>query len=100
MPEAVVAIVPTTWLQFALLLLSVVAYFVARWAYIRSNSPPLFIPILTAVFGIVAVLMTAAIPYADYAASIALWQIVIGRARVALAAPLHIALRQLKAMWL
>src|SRR5690625_736873 len=100
MLEAVVAIVPTTWLQFALLLLTVVAYFVARWAYIRSNSHPLLIPILTAVVGIVAVLIAVDIPYADYAASIGLLQIIIGPATVALAVPLYMQLPQLKAMWL
>src|SRR5699024_2756841 len=82
------------------LLLTVFCYFVARWAYIRSDSHPLLIPVLTAVVGIVAILVVLDIPYPDYASSIGLLQIIIGPATVALAVPLYIQLPQLKKMWL
>jgi len=100
MLEAIVAIFPTTWMQLSLLLLTVFFYFVARWAYIRSDSHPLLIPVLTAVVGIVTTLVVLDIPYPDYASSIGMLQIIIGPATVALAVPLYIQLPQLKKMWL
>ncbi len=98
--DAVVDLLPGSWANVGLLLVTVAAYWMARWLYLRSRSNPLLIPVLTAVVLIVTILVTFNIPYEQYAQSTRLLQLLIGPATVALAVPLYTHLEQLKRMWI
>ncbi|WCM89686.1 LrgB family protein [Acidovorax sp. NCPPB 3576] len=85
---------PLTWLTLTLL-----AYLAALWLYRRSGHNPFLLPVLTAVIGIVCVLLALGVPYPVYFEGVQLIHFFIGPATVALAVPLYGQLGKIRQIW-
>ncbi|GKT13584.1 LrgB family protein [Acidovorax sp. SUPP2522] len=85
---------PLTWLTLTLL-----AYLAALWMYRRSGHNPFLLPVLTAVVGIVCVLLALGVPYPVYFEGVQLIHFFIGPATVALAVPLYGQLGRIRQIW-
>ncbi len=75
---------PLLWLT-----LTLVVYLLADWLYRRTNSLPLFNPVLLAIIGLVLLLLATGTPYATYFDGAQFVHFLLGPATVALAIPLY-----------
>ncbi|MDA8447680.1 LrgB family protein [Paracidovorax valerianellae] len=85
---------PLPWLALTLL-----AYLAALWLYRRSGNNPFLLPVLTAVVGIVCVLLVLGVPYPVYFEGVQLIHFFVGPATVALAVPLYSQLGKIRQIW-
>lgn len=81
------------------LVLTLLSYRLAWWAYEKSQRHPLLHPFLIAMLPVSAVLLTLDISYADYLHGTAVLQFFLGPATVALAWPLYRQLATLSRIW-
>lgn len=82
------------------LTLTLLAYQGAHWLYRRSGSHPLANPVLIAVSFLVALLAVTGTPYDTYFAGAQFVHFLLGPATVALAVPLYLQFRRVRAMLL
>ena len=84
---------PLLWLPVTLL-----AYHVASWGFLRVGRNPLAIPILGSIALIIALLMATGTPYGTYFEGVQLIHFMIGPATVAMAIPLYTHTERLRKM--
>jgi len=81
------------------IVLSIGAFFVGRWCYERSGRIGLFQPVVIGVVVVVGVLLATGIPYAVYYDGAQWLNIFLGPVIVALAVPLYLNLKHIKAQF-
>lgn len=85
---------PLLWLTITLCV-----YLLSLFIYRRSNSNPLFLPVLTSLLGVVGILLITKTPYETYFEGAQFIHFLIGPATVALAIPLYKHLPRLLELW-